>query len=203
MTQWGFYMPCDFKSDSSALLIFSLCLQVTVKHRIQHQRYDILICKIVKVCTDLLTINKTERLTFEDRGFPSGLCLFFNCCDALPWVSETSDVRFRSGFGQVFISDQREKGSFFLAALAKSFGRPKHPAAREKNTSGTQQVVVFLYSVWKYVFIHTRKFNSLSYGQLTPGLSPAESKMVGSKETSAGPAMRFLLRMHWRFLNRQ
>lgn len=198
MTQWGFYMPCDFKSDSSALLIFSLCLQVTVKHRIQHQRYDILICKIVKVCTDLLTINKTERLTFEDRGFPSGLCLFFNSCDALPWVQRL----LMCGFGPVS-SDQREKGSFFLAALAKSFGRPKHPAAREKNTSGTQQVVVFLQSVWKYVFIHTRKFNSLSYGQLTPGLSPAESKMVGSKETSAGPAMRFLLRMHWRFLNRQ
>lgn len=47
------------------------------------------------------------------------------------------------GFGPVS-SDWREKGSFFLAALAKSFGRPKHPAAREKNTSGTQQVVVFL-----------------------------------------------------------
>lgn len=198
MTQWGFYMPCDFKSDSSALLIFSLCLQVTVKHRIQHQRYDILICKIVKVCTDLLTINKTERLTFEDRGFQVAFASFSIVVMPYPGFQRL----LMCGFGPVS-SDQREKGSIFLAALAKSFGRPKHPAAREKNTSGTQQVVVFLQSVWKYVFIHTRKFNSLSYGQLTPGLSPAESKMVGSKETSAGPAMRFLLRMHWRFLNRQ
>lgn len=202
MTQWGFYMPCDFKSDSNALLIFSLCLQVTVKHRIQHQRYDILICKIVKVCTDLLTINKTERLTFEDRGFPSGLCLFFNCCDALPWVSETSDVRFRSGFGQVFISDQREKRSFFsLPQLNLSAGRSIPPHARKIPLVPSRWWSSF--SQYGNTFLFTRKFNSLSYGQLTPGLSPAESKMVGSKETSAGPAMRFLLRMHWRFLNKQ
>lgn len=38
------------------------------------------------------------------------------------------------GFGPVSASDQREKRSFLLAASAKSFGPPKRPASREKNT---------------------------------------------------------------------
>lgn len=105
---------------------------MTVKHRIQHQRYDILICKIVKVCTDLLTINKTERLTFKDRRFPNFLCLFFNCSDGLPWVPENSDVRFRSGFGQVFIVTSAGREAFFsLLQLNFSAGRSIPPHARK------------------------------------------------------------------------